>query len=86
LISCEQVIILSLWLKITHGMKRWIINGLIWGILMFVITSCIMPLLKNEELQARELLISTPVWLLGGLTYGYTTKQPSASKPDEKRT
>jgi hypothetical protein len=50
----------------------WVIEGLIWGLFMFVIMGLIFPFLTGEDNGLREIALYLLVWLLGGLAYGYT--------------
>ena len=42
---------------------------------MFVTMTFITPWLRNEPITTKEVLISIPIWTLGGLAFGYTMKK-----------
>ncbi|WP_461637962.1 hypothetical protein [Labilibaculum euxinus] len=54
--------------------KNWLKFGLSWGLLMYIITILIMPLINQAEITQRSLLTGIPLWLIGGLAWGYTMK------------
>lgn len=54
--------------------KNWLKFGLSWGLLMYIITILIMPLINQTEITQRSLLTGIPLWLIGGLAWGYTMK------------
>jgi hypothetical protein len=46
----------------------WIIEGLVWGIIMFLFMTFIYPFLISGELITwKNVLIGIPIYLLGGL-------------------
>lgn len=54
--------------------RRWLISGLLFGLFMFIMMAIIYPLVTHQEITLRSLLISVPLWLIGGLGWGYTMK------------
>lgn len=54
--------------------KKWIIPGLIWGTIMFVIMTFAFPYLTEQDITLKNILIGIVVWTLSGLAYGYTMK------------
>lgn len=60
--------------------KRWVAIGLSWGLFMFIFTTFIMPWLRDEAITTTEILISIPIWTLGGLAFGYTMKKMMVKK------
>lgn len=54
--------------------KRWLMSGLLFGFLMYLIMIIIYPLVLHEEITQRKLLIGIPIWLIFGLAWGYTMK------------
>jgi hypothetical protein len=49
----------------------WFKMGLIFGICMYVTTIFIIPMISNEVITVRKILIGIPIWLFIGLGYGY---------------
>lgn len=54
--------------------KNWLRSGLIFGVIMFVLMQLIYPLIQNSEITPRNLLLTLPIWLLGGLAWGLSMK------------
>lgn len=54
--------------------KKWLMMGLIWGLFMYVIMTFIFPLIIQEEITQKSMLIGIPIWLIGGLGFGFTMK------------
>ncbi len=54
--------------------KNWIISGLIFGILMFLVNQIIFPLIKGEKITSQVFLIWLPIWLVGGLGWGFVMR------------
>lgn len=52
----------------------WIQQGLVFGMLLYVIMVLLFPLITGEGWTTRGILIGIPVWLIGGLAYGYMMK------------
>lgn len=50
---------------------QWWLEGLIWGLFMFVIMAIIFPLIKGDGITKKNILISIPLWTIGGLLYGF---------------
>lgn len=53
----------------------WLIQGLIWGLLSFILTSGIMYLVHDKVIVFKDDIIGILIWLIGGLGWGYTMKQ-----------
>jgi len=55
--------------------KWWILNGVIWGIIMLCIMELLFPLFTNQEIDPMKVLSrGLPLWIIGGLCYGFTMK------------
>ncbi len=54
--------------------KNWLKSGLYFSLYMYVIMVIIFPLIEQETITWKRLLISIPLWLIGGLGWGYTMK------------
>ena len=53
---------------------NWVKNGLIWGATMYITLMLIIPALSHETFTSFKLIIGIPVWISGGLLYGYIMK------------
>lgn len=51
--------------------RHWLVEGLIWGAMMYVIIVLIMPTAMGDEITTRSLLTGIPAWTLGGIAFGY---------------
>lgn len=56
----------------TKKQKEIIRIGLPWGIGMFIIMSLVIPWLNQEPILIKKVLVSFPLWMLGGLLFGYS--------------
>ena len=56
-------------------MKKWIKNGLAWGLIMFVIMVFIFPYFNEEEISIKSILLGVVIWSLAGLLFGITMKK-----------
>lgn len=54
--------------------KNWLKSGLLFGLFMFVSMVIIYPFVKGDEITRKSILIGIPLWLIGGLGWGYTMK------------
>lgn len=52
-------------------MKKWQKLGLTWAMWMFVTMTFIWPLINGEEITVKSVIIGIPIWLIGGLFFGY---------------
>jgi len=64
--------------------KGWIVQGLTFGSIMFVLNAIGLPLIFDEEITLLKLTIAIPIWLLGGLAYGYAMKKFASSRFQSK--
>ena len=46
--------------------------GLPWGVGMFFIMTFIIPWLNSEPITLKKVLIALPLWMLGGVLFGYS--------------
>lgn len=58
----------------TNTEKNWILIGIIWGIIMFVVMELVEVQLSGEEIAISKLPIALIIWLLAGLAFGLTMK------------
>lgn len=56
-------------------MKKWQKVGISWALWMFVIMTFVWPLIDGEEITLKKILIGIPIWLIGGLAFGWTMKK-----------
>ncbi|NQX99788.1 MAG: hypothetical protein HRT70_01400 [Flavobacteriaceae bacterium] len=42
-----------------------------WGVGMFIIMTIIFPLMNEQPITIKKVLISLPLWMLGGWLFGY---------------
>lgn len=54
--------------------RVWFISGLLFGLFMFIAMEILYPLIAEHEITPKALLIGIPLWLIGGLGWGYTMK------------
>ena len=55
-------------------MKKWVRSGLLWGLILYVITMVLVPLIDGEKFKTSKLLLGIPLWVIVGLTMGYLFK------------
>ncbi len=60
--------------KKKNSTKSWLIRGLLWGLFMFITMTFIFPLIKQEQITQKLILIGIPFWFIGGLLFGYAMK------------
>lgn len=67
----------------------WPATGLVWGGLMYGLTTFVIPLIGNENVTLASVFIGIPIWLIGGLGFGYTMKvwmnRPGKGVPKNKK-
>ncbi|MGZ2368436.1 hypothetical protein ACXR6G_01460 [Ancylomarina sp. YFZ004] len=54
--------------------KDWLKMGFFWGLFMYVFMIFILPLIEQEEISQKSMLIGIPIWLIGGLGFGFFMK------------
>jgi|SRR5690554_1897904 len=52
----------------------WIRQGLSWSFFMYVFMALMFPLIFGEIVTLNKLLIGIPIWILGGLGFGFTMR------------
>ncbi len=61
----------------------WIKKGLYWSLFMFVFMTFLYPIIKGESITLKHAHIDIPVWIIGGLLFGYIMKLVNATnKPN----
>lgn len=61
-------------LEIGYKGKRWIVQGLLWGLSLFATLVLAVPYFESGEIPLKSVLFGMPFWSLGGLAYGYIMK------------
>ena len=61
-------------------LKKWQKVGFGWAIGMFTFMNIVLPLVKREEITFKQILIGIPLWLIGGLTFGYIMRKKYLEK------
>ena len=56
-------------------MKSWVKFGLIWAAFMYLMMVVLFPLWDKKDITPKSLLIGVPVWLIGGLIFGYVSRK-----------
>ncbi len=54
--------------------KNWLKMGLFFGLFMYVIVTFLFPLIEQEQITRKSMLIGIPIWLIGGLGFGFFMK------------
>ncbi|MGG6230338.1 hypothetical protein [Tenacibaculum sp. SDUM215027] len=52
-------------------MKKWIKEGIAWGVIMFIMMIIIFPWIEGEEITLKRILVGALIWGAGGLFYGF---------------
>ena len=52
----------------------WVKHGLGFGLIMYIVMTLIYPLIINDPITLRRILLSIPLWTICGLLYGYIMK------------
>lgn len=69
----------------SYAGKGWILHGLIWGAIMFLIMGMVIPLVQKEVLTAGSLARASGLWSVAGLAYGRAMKAYMAWAENRKR-
>jgi hypothetical protein len=56
-------------------MKSWVKFGLVWGTFMFLMMNIVFPLIDGNSLTIKSFIIGIPIWLIGGLIFGYVSRK-----------
>ena len=66
--------------------KQWVFDGIAWGVIMYVLITFIFPItgIDDGPITLRKSLISIPVWLLGGLLFGFVMQKINAKYPKKQ--
>jgi uncharacterized membrane protein len=55
--------------------KNWVLHGLLWGGLMFLVMTFIFPLLVGKEINTNNIGYIIIIWALAGLAFGYLMRR-----------
>ena len=58
-----------------YSKNNWVRTGLVWGVLMYLLTTFLFPYLNGEEIETKEILLGFPLWVVAGLIFGFTLKK-----------
>ncbi|WP_055432461.1 hypothetical protein [Candidatus Symbiothrix dinenymphae] len=56
----------------TYKSNKCIRAGLLWGAFMYLSITFLLPLLRGENITLAGVIIGIPLWLMGGLFWGYS--------------
>jgi len=54
--------------------RKWIWQGLFWGVFMFVFMGIFLPMAEKEPITWPRTGFRLLYWLAGGIVYGYSMK------------
>ncbi|GHT69115.1 hypothetical protein AGMMS50239_35380 [Bacteroidia bacterium] len=69
----------------TYKSNKWIRSGLLWGAFMYLSTVIFFPLFNGEKITMSAIWIGIPLWVIGGLAFGYTLMNNTINKTDESK-
>ena len=58
----------------SYYQKNWWKYGLYWGGFMYVIMVFGFPYYQDKEITLLSMILGIPIWVIGGLVYGYLMK------------
>lgn len=61
-------------------MKKPFKRGLLWGIIFYLLSMIIIPLLSGEKLSVFKMLMGIPLWIITGIALGYILNDRKKSK------
>lgn len=57
-----------------RAMKKWVKEGLIWGVTMFLGMTIFFPLYEGKEITVKSVVVGIILWGIGGLLFGLSMK------------
>jgi hypothetical protein len=69
--------------KKTTKESKWWIEGLLWGVFMYVFMA-LYPFVFGNCITKKELLINIPIWIIGGLIFGLCLKRSKEKRKNEE--
>jgi hypothetical protein len=67
----------------SYKSHKWIRHGLSWGVFMYLSTVFLFPLLRGKKITMMAVLIGIPLWIIGGLAFGYSMNNSKTDEPEE---
>jgi len=64
--------------------RNWILTGVIWGVLMFLLLDLILPFFRGESLIVKRLLLDLTLLIVSGLGLSYAIKAYYFQRPKLK--
>ena len=64
----------------TTSKNTWIIQGLVYGAMMYLVLEVLWPLIQGEEVLTTKLIYMVPIWTILGLVFGYLMKVTSGKR------
>lgn len=58
-----------------RAMKKWVKEGLIWGLIMFLMIVIVFPWFEGEGITLKRILVGIFIWGIAGLFYGFIMKK-----------
>ena len=65
---------------------QWYLQGLLFGIIMYVFSTLLNPFIAGKSITLTGLLIGIPVWTVAGLVFGFTIKLLNRKKKIKTQT
>lgn len=62
-------------------MKSWVKFGLVWGVFMFIMLNIVFPLADGSSIALKS-FVTLPLWITGGLIFGYVSRKRTQTKQD----
>lgn len=66
-------------------MKKWVRNGLLWGVALYVLTIFALPMLDGEKLSYYKIIMGVPLWIAAGLAIGYLFGNKGTARKKSRR-
>jgi hypothetical protein len=60
--------------------KSWVKFGLGWGVFMAIVLNVAFPLLDGTDIDWKKAAVWLPLWLVGGLIFGYISRKKPLKK------
>lgn len=64
---------------------KWWYTGLAWGLFIFLAINLLLPILNGESISMKKALVGIPIWVIGGLMFGWFTHLFTAKKKESRR-
>jgi len=57
-----------------YDKKNWVVSGLSFGMLLYFAMAIVWPMIQGDLVDMKSLLRAAPIYIVGGLVYGYVMK------------